>query len=222
MANNGKASILKETCFGLSSLSWNSAKTRRVGCKRGHRGIVVAASPSTEAAVIATEPLTKEDLVGHIASGCKPKEKWRIGTEHEKFGFEFGTLRPIKYEQIAALLNGVGKRFDWDKIMEDDHIIGLKQGMQRVALEPGGQFELRGAPVETLQQTCAEINLHLDQVKAVAEEMGIGFLGIGCQPKWKRKDIPMMPKVSLIPLLHHGDWIDVVHKCLQNQLGRLH
>uniref|UniRef100_A0A5B7AQC1 Glutamate--cysteine ligase, chloroplastic n=1 Tax=Davidia involucrata TaxID=16924 RepID=A0A5B7AQC1_DAVIN len=201
MANNMEASKLKELCVGLPSLSWNSTKALQslhldgagVGCKRGHR-LIVAASPPTEDAVIATEPLTKEDLVGYLASGCKPKEKWRIGTEHEKFGFEFGTLRPMKYEQIAELLNGIAERFDWDKIMEGDNIIGLKQGKQSISLEPGGQFELSGAPLETLHQTCAEVNSHLYQVKAVAEEVGIGFLGIGFQPKWGLKDIPIMPK----------------------------
>ncbi|KAF9685823.1 hypothetical protein SADUNF_Sadunf03G0094100 [Salix dunnii] len=201
MASSIDASKLKETSARFSSLSCNSSKTPQilsseslsVGMKRGHR-FVVAASPPTEDAVIATEPLTKEDLIAYLASGCKPKENWRIGTEHEKFGFENGTLRPMKYEQIAELLHGIAERFDWDKIMEGDTIIGLKQGMQSISLEPGGQFELSGAPVETLHQTCAEVNSHLYQVKAVAEEMGTGFLGIGFQPKWALKEIPIMPK----------------------------
>ncbi|GMH09392.1 hypothetical protein Nepgr_011233 [Nepenthes gracilis] len=194
---------LKEGTFAndLSSLCRNSAKKARTLCldsvkcgsKRWNRA-VVAASPPTEDAVIATEPLTKEDLVGYLASGCKPKEKWRIGTEHEKFGFEIGTLRPMTYEQIAELLNSIAERFDWDKILEGDNIIALKQGKQSISLEPGGQFELSGAPLETLHQTCAEVNSHLYQVKAVAEEMGIGFLGSGFQPKWRLKDIPIMPK----------------------------
>ncbi|XP_059638886.1 glutamate--cysteine ligase, chloroplastic [Cornus florida] len=201
MVNNMEISKLKEPCIGLPSLSWSSTKTMqglhldsaRGGCKRGHRAIV-AASPPTEDAVIATEPLTKKDLVAYLASGCKTKENWRIGTEHEKFGFEIDTLRPMKYEQIADLLYGISERFEWDKIMEGDKIIGLKQGKQSISLEPGGQFELSGAPLETLHQTCAEVNSHLYQVKAVAEEMGIGFLGIGFQPKWGVKDIPIMPK----------------------------
>ncbi|THG18458.1 hypothetical protein TEA_009665 [Camellia sinensis var. sinensis] len=196
-----EASKVKETCTSFPSLSSNYTKTMhglhldsaKVSYKQRHRAIVNA-SPPTEDALIATEPLTKEDLVAYLASGCKPKEKWRIGTEHEKFGFESETLRPMKYEQIAELLNGIAERFDWDKIMEGDNIIGLKQGKQSISLEPGGQFELSGAPLETLHQTCAEVNSHLYQVKAVAEEMGIGFLGIGFQPKWGLKDIPIMPK----------------------------
>ncbi|GJY69522.1 glutamate--cysteine ligase, chloroplastic, partial [Tanacetum coccineum] len=155
--------------------------------KRGSH-VIVAASPPTEDAMVATEPLTKEDLVAYLASGCKPKENWRIGTEHEKFGFDLKTLRPMTYEQIAHLLNAISERFDWEKVMEGDNIIGLKQGKQSISLEPGGQFELSGAPLETLHQTCAEVNSHLYQVKAVAEEMGIGFIGLGFQPKWERKD----------------------------------
>ncbi|KAL2544117.1 Glutamate--cysteine ligase [Forsythia ovata] len=126
IANNMAESKMKEF-FGLGQSSWNSLKVIRnlnldgvdKGERRGHQ-LIVSASPPTEDAVIAAEPLTKEDLVGYLASGCKPKEKWRIGTEHEKFGFEFGTLRPMKYEQIAELLNGISERFDWDKIMEGD------------------------------------------------------------------------------------------------------
>lgn len=198
----GFSSVLSERGVGAREAScsvWNAerraqgARLVAVGAGRGRR-VVVAASPPTEDAVVVTEPLTKEDLVAYLASGCKPKEKWRIGTEHEKFGFEVGTLRPMKYEQIAELLYGIAERFDWEKIMEGDYIIGLKQDKQSISLEPGGQFELSGAPVETLHQTCAEVNSHLYQVKAVAEDLGIGFLGIGFQPKWGLKDIPIMPK----------------------------
>uniref|UniRef100_A0A166JB17 Glutamate--cysteine ligase n=1 Tax=Daucus carota subsp. sativus TaxID=79200 RepID=A0A166JB17_DAUCS len=196
-----EASRIKGSCVSFASLTCDErnplqnlrSEGIRLGRKRGQH-VIVAASPPTEDAVVATEPLTKEDLVAYLASGCKPKEEWRIGTEHEKFGFESETLRPMKYEQISELLYGISERFDWDKIMEGDYIIGLKQGKQSISLEPGGQFELSGAPLETLHQTCAEVNSHLYQVKAVAEEMGIGFLGIGFQPKWERKDIPVMPK----------------------------
>ncbi|XVF52895.1 hypothetical protein PTKIN_Ptkin05aG0055100 [Pterospermum kingtungense] len=200
--DNVEATTMKEKSVSFYSLSCNNPKIAKVfpletvGFRSKRRNsVTVAASPPTEDdAVIAKEPLTKEDLVGYLASGCKAKENWRIGTEHEKFGFEFKTLQPMKYEQIVELLNGISERFDWDKVMEGDNIIGLKQGKQSISLEAGGQFELSGAPLETLHQTCAEINSHLYQVKAVAEEMGIGFLGIGFQPKWGIKEIPIMPK----------------------------
>ncbi|XP_058732006.1 glutamate--cysteine ligase, chloroplastic-like isoform X1 [Vicia villosa] len=180
-----KTSVSNSFCFLSTSFD------RRIV---GYRRLTVAASPASESTVVDTEPLTKQDLIDYLASGCKPKDKWRIGTEHEKFGFELGSLRPLKYEQIAELLNGIAERFNWEKLMEGGNIIGLKQGKQSISLEPGGQFELSGAPLETLHQTCAEINSHLDQVRAVTKEMGIGFLGIGFQPKSERKDIPLMPK----------------------------
>lgn len=110
-------------CKGTNYLCLDISRGNR---SRGFRSIV-AASPPTEDPVVAADPLTKEDLVNYLASGCKPKQKWRIGTEHEKFGFEIDTLRPMKYEQIAELLNGIAERFDWDKVMEGDYIIGLKQ-----------------------------------------------------------------------------------------------
>ncbi|VVB11981.1 unnamed protein product [Arabis nemorensis] len=174
-------------------------------CKRNkivasNQGIKATASAS---AVVATEPLTKEDLITYFASGCKPKEMWRIGTEHEKIGFEVNTLRPMKYEQITALLNGISERFDWDKVMEDGRIIGLQQGMQNISLESGGQLELSGAPVETLHQTCEELHSHLYQVKTVAKELGIGFLGIGYEPKYSLEDATIVPKKRFEFLIDH-------------------
>nr|POE71591.1 glutamate--cysteine ligase, chloroplastic [Quercus suber] len=197
--NDFGVSKKKGTCGGVICLQRNSFEpwklcthSARVPSNRGHR-LIVAANP-TEAAVIPNKPLiTKEDLVAYFDSGCKPKTEWRIGTEHEKFGFELGSLHPMRYGQIAELLNGIAERFGWDKIMEGDNVIGLKQGKQKVTLEPGGQLELSGAPLETLHQTCAEINSHLCQVKAVAGTMGIGFLAIGFQPKWEDKDTPLLP-----------------------------
>lgn len=161
--------------------------------RRQKPSFVTASAPAEEVAV-AAEPLTKQDLIDFISSGSKPKHEWRIGTEHEKFGFELGTFKPMSYEQIARLLDGIAERFNWTKLIEDGLIIGLKQDRQSVSLEPGGQFELSGAPLETLHQTCAEVNSHLYQVKAVAEEMGLGFLGLGFIPKWPISAIPMMPK----------------------------
>ncbi|CAI5458876.1 unnamed protein product [Closterium sp. Yama58-4] len=171
---------------GSSSVS---RQRRRVG----GRG-VVAASPPTEEVEVRTEPLTKEDLVNYLRSGCKPKDKWRIGTEHEKFGFDQKTLQPMTYEQIATLLEHIADRFSWDKIMEGDRIIGLRSNGQSVTLEPGGQFELSGAPLETVHQTCAEVNGHLYQVKSICEEEHVGFLGLGFNPKHALEEIPIMPK----------------------------
>lgn len=147
-----------------------------------------AASPAT------TTPLTRDDLVNYLASGCKPKDKWRIGTEHEKLGYNLADNRRPTADQIKALLTGIGERFGWEPIMEGTNIIGLKFDGQSVTLEPGGQFELSGATLETLHQTCAEVNQHLYQVRSVSEELGVGFLGAGFDPKWKYEDVPVMPK----------------------------
>uniref|UniRef100_A0A0R0HAV4 glutamate--cysteine ligase n=2 Tax=Glycine subgen. Soja TaxID=1462606 RepID=A0A0R0HAV4_SOYBN len=104
---------------------------------------------------------------------------------------------------MRNLLNRIAARFDWEKIMEGDNIIGLKNGKQSISLEPGGQFELSGMPLKTLHQTCDEINSHLYQAKTVAEEMGIGFLGLGFQPKWRLEDIPGVPKVRYNIMQNH-------------------
>lgn len=166
------------------------------GRKMSHRGrkMTLFASPPTEDVSVLAEPLTKQDLVKHLVSGCKPKEKWRIGTEHEKFGVDLATLAPISYDQIAELLSSLSERFGWSPIMEKGNIIGLHLDGQNISLEPGGQFELSGAPLLTLHQTCAEVNSHLYQVKSIAEEMGIGFVGLGFDPKHTLDEIPIMPK----------------------------
>ena len=143
------------------------------------------------------EPVeNRRALVAHLASGCKPPSACRIGTEHEKFGFRLDDLRPLPYDGpagIRAMLEGL-TRFGWKPFYEGDNVIALTFDGQAVSLEPGGQFELSGAPVENLHQTCNELNTHLAQVSDVAKELGVGFLGLGMQPKWRRDDIPWMPK----------------------------
>jgi glutamate--cysteine ligase len=143
------------------------------------------------------EPITsKAQLVEYFSSGSKPKSAWRIGTEHEKFVFDAKTLRPIPYEGangIGAILNGL-TRFGWEKVEENGNTIALTKDGCSVSLEPGGQFELSGAPVESIHQTCAEVGNHLSQVKAIGAELGVGFLGMGFHPTSPRADIPWMPK----------------------------
>ncbi|XP_048319985.2 glutamate--cysteine ligase, chloroplastic-like [Ziziphus jujuba] len=151
-------------------------------------------STNTGIAAPAAKQLTKGDLIDYFVSGCKPKDRWRIGTEHEKFGFELETLRPINYEQIKRLLYGIAEKFGWDPVMDGDNILGLEKGQQSISLEPGGQNEFGGAPVETLHQARDEIDTHIYQIKEVAKDMGIGFLGMGYDPKWKNEEIPRVPK----------------------------
>ncbi|MBS0226112.1 MAG: glutamate--cysteine ligase [Proteobacteria bacterium] len=142
-------------------------------------------------------PITDyRQLVDVMASGEKPRENWRIGTEHEKFGFRLDDLRPPEFDGergIEALLKGL-TRFGWTPVEEHGRVIALTQGMASVTLEPAGQLELSGAPVETIHDTCREVGTHLNEVRQVADGLGLGFLGMGFQPKWRRDEMPWMPK----------------------------
>src|SRR5947207_14636173 len=142
---------------------------------------------------------TRDELVAWFAEGITPKDKFRIGTEHEKFAFTVADHRPVPYDgrrSIRALLEGMQHLLGWEPIIEDGNIIGLFDvtGGGAISLEPGGQFELSGAPVATVHQTSTELMAHLAQVKEVARPLGIGFVGIGMTPDWSRADMPMMPK----------------------------
>ena len=139
---------------------------------------------------------SKSDLIASLAEGSKPQSEWRIGTEHEKFGYDLKTLATLPYEGrpgVRAMLEGL-QRFGWEPIMEGPYIIGLKQDGAAISLEPGGQLELSGAPLKSLHETCAETNLHLDQVKEVATEIGAGYIGLGYHPTARLEDVPIMPK----------------------------
>lgn len=151
----------------------------------------------------ATSPLIegRADLIRWIAAGEKPKEQWRIGTEHEKFVFRTISLEPVPYEGprgIRALMEQLIARYGWLPIKEGENIIALKRPEGEkggtISLEPGGQFELSGAPLETLHETQAETYKHLYEVLDVGEDLAIGFLGVGFSPKWTLAEIPRMPK----------------------------
>ena len=142
---------------------------------------------------------SRDELVAWFEAGCKPKAKFRVGTEHEKLVFTVDGHKPVPYggpRGIRALLDGMQHLLGWEPIMEGENIIGLADvtGGGAISLEPGGQFELSGAPVETIHQTCNELMAHLAQVREVAKPLGIGFLGLGMTPNWSRADIPQMPK----------------------------
>ncbi|HEU4992761.1 MAG TPA: glutamate--cysteine ligase [Luteimonas sp.] len=155
-------------------------------------------SPSS----VAESPVTdRRELVEYMASGARPRADWRIGTEHEKFGFRLDDLRPPTFDGargIEALLTGM-QRFGWSPVQESvdgqpPRTIALLRDGASVTLEPAGQLELSGAQLETIHQTCCEVECHLQEVRAVADELGLGFLGMGFQPKWRRDEMPWMPK----------------------------
>lgn len=136
-------------------------------------------------------------LAEYMAAGEKPKHQWRIGTEHEKFGYLSGSLAPLPYDgpaSVRAVLEGLRDRFGWTEVLEQGHIIGLTRDGANVSLEPGGQLELSGAPMETLHQVAAETAAHLVEVRAVAEPIGVAFAGLGAAPVWRHGDMPVMPK----------------------------
>lgn len=138
----------------------------------------------------------KAALIEHLESGCKPKDAWRIGTEHEKFPFDLKTLKPIPYggqRGIASVLQAF-MRFGWQGIYERDNLIALQKDQASITLEPAGQFELSGAMLESIHQTCDEVREHLKQAKTVGDELGIGFLGLGFHPTMTREEAPLMPK----------------------------
>ena len=136
-------------------------------------------------------------LAQYLEDGCKPESDWRIGTEHEKFGYCKDTLKPLPYEgerSIKTMLEGLRDTFNWSPVLEQGNIIGLEKDGANVSLEPGGQLELSGAPLETIHETCDEVNVHLREVQEVADRIGVGFIGLGAAPEWSHDQMDMMPK----------------------------
>jgi glutamate--cysteine ligase len=138
----------------------------------------------------------RDDLLSVFAGGEKPPERWRIGTEHEKFVYKVDDHRAPSYDEpggIRDLLMGLTE-FGWAPVIENNNVIALSGPDGTISLEPAGQFELSGAALENLHETCAEAGRHLNQCKAVGERLGVGFLGLGMWPDKRREDLPIMPK----------------------------
>ena len=132
-----------------------------------------------------------------LESGNKPRADWRIGTEHEKFGWLTDTRKPLPYageRSISALFAGLEAQFGWAPLREGDNIIGMTRDGANISLEPGGQFELSGAPLMSVVEEAAELQNHLDEVRGIADPLGIRFMGIGAAPQWSATDMPVMPK----------------------------
>lgn len=162
---------------------------------------------STKTASDSNAPVIEDrsQLLAFFAGGEKPKSRWRIGTEHEKFVYSTRDLHAPSYAEpggIRDLLDGL-TQFGWEPVREGDNVIALSGPDGTVSLEPAGQLELSGAPLDNLHQTCAETNRHLAQVKAVGEKLGIGFLGLGMWPDKTRAELPVMPKGRYAIMLDH-------------------
>lgn len=174
---------------------------------------------------------SRDQLVAEFARGCKPPQDWRIGTEHEKFGFLTADLTPLPYDGergINALLKEMANRFGYESVMEGENIIALKQPNcplgGSITLEPGGQLELSGAPLKNVHQTCDEVGTHLEQVRAIADDWDIAFLGLGFSPKWSLAETPRVPKLryevmrSYMPRMG-GHGLDMMHRTCTIQVN---
>ncbi len=148
---------------------------------------------------------SRDQLIASFAGGEKPKDAWRIGTEHEKFVYANSDHHAPSYDEpsgIRALL-GELEQYGWKPVMEGGNAIAMSGPDGSISLEPAGQFELSGAPLDSLHETCAETGRHLEQVKAAGEKLGIGFLGLGMWPDKTRAELPTMPKGRYAIMLRH-------------------
>ena len=127
--------------------------------------------------------LDYDSLLSVFYSGCKAKDKWKVGTEHEKFGFNSNNLHPINFEDINEIFDLLSKKYKWEKIFENNLVISLKKNGASITLEPGGQLELSGAPFRSLFETCNEVNTHKEELNDVCKLLDISFMGIGVLPK---------------------------------------
>lgn len=166
---------------------------------------------STRESSAADEPVIEgmDDLTAPMRGGEKPKADWRIGTEHEKLVYKRidagGDRRAPSYDEecgIRDLLMGL-REFGWEPIEENGNVIALKGKDGAVSLEPAGQLELSGAPLETLHETCNETGRHLAQVKEIGEKCGVGYLGLGMWPDKTREELPVMPKGRYKIMMNH-------------------
>jgi glutamate--cysteine ligase len=158
-----------------------------------------------------------DQLAEYLAAGCKPRDDWRIGTEHEKFGYCKQSLKPIPYDgtaSIFAVLDGLRQRHGWAPVEEAGKLIGLTKDGANVSLEPGGQLELSGAPLATIHETCDEVNAHLKDVRDIADTLGVGFIGLGAAPIWSYEDMPMMPKGRYTLMRDYMDRVGTMGKSM--------
>ncbi|MEE2944516.1 MAG: glutamate--cysteine ligase [Pseudomonadota bacterium] len=158
-----------------------------------------------------------EQLAEYLEAGCKPRDQWRIGTEHEKFGFCQDSLNPLPYEgerSILAVLEGLRDGHGWAPVLEGDKLIGLEKDGANVSLEPGGQLELSGAPLQSIHETCDEVNAHLKDVKDIADKIGVKFIGLGAAPIWTHDQMPVMPKGRYKLMTEYMDRVGTMGKSM--------
>ena len=158
-----------------------------------------------------------EQMAAYLAAGCKPKSEWRIGTEHEKFGFCQANQMPLPYSgscSIQTILEAMRDRFGWSPVLEADKLIGLTRNGANISLEPGGQFELSGAPLETVHDTAIELDQHLAELSGITDEIGAGFLALGAAPVWSHHKMPVMPKGRYKLMTNYMDQVGTMGKSM--------
>ena len=162
---------------------------------------------STRKASTGEEPRieSRAQLVAPMQGGEKPPAAWRIGTEHEKLVFKTDDHRAPSYAEDGGIRDILLQlqEFGWEPVEESGQVIAMSGDDGAVSLEPAGQLELSGAALEDLHQTCAETGRHLQQVKAVGEKCGVGFLGLGMWPDKTREELPVLPKGRYDIMLRH-------------------
>lgn len=148
---------------------------------------------------------SRDQLIASFARGEKPSDRWRIGTEHEKFVYALGDHHAPSYDEASGIraLLGELEQYGWEPVLEGGNVIAMTGADGSISLEPAGQFELSGAPLDNLHQTCAETGRHLQQVKAAGDKLGLGFLGLGMWPDKTRAELPIMPKGRYAIMLRH-------------------
>ncbi|HXD03277.1 MAG TPA: glutamate-cysteine ligase family protein, partial [Novosphingobium sp.] len=140
---------------------------------------------------------SRDQLVAPMAAGEKPRERWRVGTEHEKLVYRTADFRAPSYDEpggIRDLLLSL-REFGWEPIEEGGKVIAMGGADGTVSLEPAGQLELSGAPLATIHETCAEFDAHLHELKGLSEELGIIWLSLGFHPFATHADLPHVPKL---------------------------
>lgn len=138
-----------------------------------------------------------DQLVQFLEDGCKKPEDWGIGTEHEKFGYIKDNYAPLPYDgkaSIFSVLESLRDTYGWKEVKENNKLVGLKRSGANISLEPGGQLELSGAIFQNVHQTCSEVSNHLSEIKMIADQFGVGFIGLGASPNWTESQMPVMPK----------------------------
>ena len=142
--------------------------------------------------------ISKNDLTEYFFQGIKLKNNLKIGVEHEKFVLNKDTLKPVTYEEKNGIRDILEKfvSLGWSPAYDNNQetIIALKKGREAITLEPGGQIELSGAPLDNLHETCEETTNHLNEFKKISEEFNFILLGMGVEPSLKIDEFPWMPK----------------------------